>query len=1087
MCGQHTWAQSGKYFSPDNGLSSSLVNAVYQDTRGYVWIATEYGLNRFDGLTFKVYFHSDDDAGSLANNYSQCLGEDAHQNLLVASENALMRYNRETDSFSRIPLLRNERRVTARVVAMQTDPNGTVWIATRGQGLFRLDSESSDAQSVDQAFTDANLNYQAALWVDSRGWVWIGTENEGLVCFDRKSSQKQVFDDARFTESGVTCITEDDNGVVFVGTNKKGLMRYNLANKSMSAVPYAGNGSLGTIYCMANIKGKLIIGTDGQGIKVYNPEKEVVEDYDVDRAPIDLSEAKIHTIFKGNEGNVWLGLFQRGVVSLPQSGSTFDYFGYKSVKGNPLGTACILSVNQTPDKHIWVSGDGEGLYELDEHGHRLNHYQPGGGSNSVPLTPLCTFLDSQGNFWVGSFLGGILRMDRSSGHCTLMADSLKAAIVYAIAEDKQNNLYFSLFGQGFVQYNLKSHDMARYSSSKDDKVDRARDELMGDWVNAIYCDKDGYVWLGTDKGISCFNPETNSFLNFDHRNSLTTGCVGYAFCEDAAGNVWAGTTDGLYAYNRKRNETRHFTVKDGLASNVVCGLAADERGNIWISTYQGMSCYEASNAHFVNYQASDGLQGNEFTHGAYYCAPDGRVFFGGTNGVTAFYPDRVGAVEHSMEVHITEFYIGNDAVHRNTMSGDRLVVNGEVYDAEVFHLAHNDNTFSIAFTTLSFDHPEQITYRYRIDQLGEQWMTTRPGVERVTYNNLAPGVYTFRIFAIDHGKESEMRVVNIIIDKPWYTKWWALLSYVVVFLIAVWVFAIFVLARLRRHRLAEMEERENQMNDAKSLFFAKFSEEIRKPVASMLRTLDMFKKTDKEGTLRDIHLGLYRQNYRLYHLVQQMIDVRVIERQEMKLHFQQLDLVEFIDSLTPSFESTAVERRIHFAFAHQHQNEMVWADPDQLIHVVVNILVNAFKYTPEGGSVRISLATGHDVNRQDLLSEYCQITVDDTSVPLRPEQAKHVFDRFYQNDSSQGGEHAMGRVGLFVARSIVELHHGEIFLDQSAEVTGTRFVIRLPKGKKHLTPEELAPAPVRKLSQREVAPMKTINETKIEALVGVKN
>jgi ligand-binding sensor domain-containing protein/signal transduction histidine kinase len=1077
-------AQTGKYFSPDNGLSSSLVNAVFQDSRGYVWVATEYGLNRFDGLTFRTYFHSEDDAGSLANNYSQALGEDSQQNLLVASENALMQYNRETDSFSRIPLLRNDRRVTARVVSIQTDIDGTVWIATRGQGLFKLDSGSSEAQSVDQTFGDANLNYQSTLWVDSKGRVWIGTESEGLVCYDRKASQKLVFDDPRFVESGVTCITEDDKGVVYVGTNKKGLMRYDAAEKKMISVPYVGDGSYGTLYCMDFINGKLIIGTDGQGVKRYNPERDAVEDYAVDRAPIDLSEAKIHALYKGNEGNVWLGLFQSGVVSVPEAGSVFDYYGFKSIKDNPLGMACILSVYQTPDKHIWVSGDGEGLYELDEHGRRLNHFQPRGGANSVPQTPLCTYLDSQGTFWVGSFLGGISHMDRKTGACTIMADSLRAAIVYAIGEDANSNLYFSLFGQGFVQYNLRSHEMNRFCSSKDDKVDRSRDELMGDWVNAIFCDKEGYVWLGHDKGVSCFNPENNSFLNFDRRNTLAIGCVGYAFCEDGHGNVWAGTTDGLYCYNRQKNETRHFTRKNGLASNVVCGLAADERGNIWVSTYQGMSCYEAASGQFVNYQASDGLQGNEFTHGSYYCATDGRIFFGGTNGVTAFYPNRVGAIDHSMEVHISEFYIGNDAVHRNTMSGKRTVVNSEVFDAETFYLAHNDNTFSIVFTTMTYDHPEQITYQYRMDQLGSDWMSTRPGVERVTYNNLTPGTYTFRIRAVDHGKESAERVVTIVIAKPWYTEWWAILSYVVLFLALVWVFAIFVLARLRRHRQKEMEEHVTEMKDARSTFYAHFSEEIRKPVASMMKTLEMFRNNDKEGTLREIHLGMYRQAYRLYHLVQQMIDVRAIESDSLKLHFKQLDIVEFISALVPAFETVATERKMRFVFAHQHQKELIWADPDQLIHVVVNTLVNAFRTAPEGGNVRISLSVGHDDSRQDALFEYCQIAVENSGVGLRPEQAKHLFDRFSE-DENEDNSLAMRRTGMYMVKSIVDLHHGYIFVDTSEGAVGNRIVVRLPMGSSHLTPEETAPAPVRKLSHREVSPMKTMNPTKVEALVGL--
>jgi signal transduction histidine kinase/ligand-binding sensor domain-containing protein len=993
-----------------------------------------------------------------------------------------MRYNRETDSFSRIPLIRNSRRVTARVVDIRTDAQGTVWIATRGQGLFRLDSENQEAQSVDQTFVDANVNYQTCIWIDSKDCVWIGTEKEGAICYNRKTREHQVFDDDRFTEGGVTCFAEDDKGTVYIGTNKHGLVRFDRTAGKMVSIPYKDTGSMGTIYCMANIGGRLMVCTDGQGIKIYHPEADALMDHRIDRAPIDLSDAKIHAIFKGNEGNVWLGLFQRGVVSVPQAGSTFDYFGYKSVIDNPLGTACILSISQTPDKHIWVGGDGEGLYELDEQGHRLRHLQPTGAPHAVPYTPLITFMDSQGSFWVGSFLGGISRLDRTSGTCTLLADSLKNAIVYAIAEDKNKNLYFSMFGEGFVQYNLGTHDVSRYSSSKDDKVDRARDELMGDWVNAMFCDQDGYIWLGHDKGVSCFNPETESFLNFDHRNTLVTGCVGYAFCQDPHGNVWCGTTDGLFRYNRQKNATTHFTVKQGLPSNVVCGLAADSRGNIWVSTYRGMSCYEASSGKFINYQASDGLQGNEFTHGSYFTAADGRVFFGGTNGVTAFYPDKVGAVDHPIEVHITEFYIGNDAVHRNTLSGGNPVVDKEVFDAGEFRLAHNDNTFSIGFTTLSYDHPDQITYQYRIDELGSQWMTTRSGIERVTYNNLAPGTYTFRIFAVDHGKASEERVVRIIIDKPWFTTWWAILLYVVAFMILVWVFAIFVLARLRRHRQRQDQGRLDQLNDAKSHFFANFSEEIRKPVAALMKSLEMFKNTDKNGTLREIHLGMYRQAYRLYHLVQQMIDVRTIEQGGLKMHFRQMDLVEFINGLIPSFEPTAARRRQRFVFAHQHQKTMVWFDPDQFIHVIVNLLVSAFRYSPEGGTVRISVSTGFDDNREDALNEYCEIAVDDSANPFKPEQVAHLFERFYVEDKSDSNAQSMGYVSLYMVKEIVELHHGSITVE-SEEMDHNHFVVRIPMGKAHLTPEELEAAAERVRSAREVEPMRVMNDTKIEALV----
>lgn len=260
-------------------------------------------------------------------------------------------------------------------------------------------------------------------------------------------------------------------------------------------------------------------------------------------------------------------------------------------------------------------------------------------------------------------------------------------------------------------------------------------------------------------------------------NTLVEDRVGYVVQEDHAGNIWAGTTDGLYCFNKKTDELTCFTVADGLPNNVICGICEDEEHNMWISTYMGICKYDAKTGRYINYYAGDGLQGNEFTHGAFYKDEAGKVYFGGINGITYFQPSSIESVLKDTKVWITDFSIFNQPVRKNTRSGRHTVIYTSVPDANMFQLAHYDNTFSIVFSTLQYNNPEQISYQYKIEELSNQWLSTEPGVNRVTYNNLLPGKYTFHVRALSHGNLSEIRTVKILITPPWYEMWWAYCIY----------------------------------------------------------------------------------------------------------------------------------------------------------------------------------------------------------------------------------------------------------------------------------------------------------------------
>lgn len=1050
-------AQTRNFYSTENGLSSSLVNQLLQDSKGFIWVATEYGLNRFDGLSFSNYRHEPNDSLSLTSNYVRTLYEDSRHNLLIGCINGLMEYNRETDNFREIPLIRAGKRVTPHVTHLQELRNGEIWLSTSGQGLFRLDSLLNQAVSVDSLFHQSDCTYQSKFCIDSRSEIWIGTDGNGLAHYIPKSKELQFFKYPTFSDNNVTSVIEDRSGNIFVGTQKQGLSRYD--NKKGQMVPVSYNGEDGklSIYCMSIVNGQLWVGTDGQGVKIYNPLKEQLEDYKINSAPVDFSEGKIHSIMEDRDGNLWIGLFQKGIVLVPKQENLFEYYGYKSIYYNPIGQGCVMSVFQDHNRHLWVGTDNEGLYELGTDGKRLRHYSPDYSENSVPKTIICLFEDSEQNLWIGSYGQGLCKLNKATGKCEYF-QLINNPIIYSIAEDQEKNLYFGMFGTGFYQYNLQSKELKHFESSKDEKGDLKRDELVNDWINSIFCDSEGLVWLGHYKGVSCFNPKTNSFLNYKQTNTLITGCIGYAFAEDSAGNIWAGTTNGLYCFSKKTGELQPFTTSNGLPNNVICGICEDETGNIWVSTYKGISKYDVKKNSFVNYYSGDGLQGNEFTHGAYYKDEAGKIYFGGVNGITSFFPKKINTDSKELKVCITDFFIYNQPVHKNTLSGGDPVIYSSVQDANIFQLSHSDNTFSIAFSTLQYNNPEQIVYQYKIVELSNQWSVTEPGTNRVTYNNLLPGKYTFRVRAINHGNYSEIHTIKILIASPWYATWWAYCLYVGLAVLLIWGIINNVISRIRHRREIMKREHDKQLNEAKLQFFINISHEIRTPMTLIINPLEKLLAQENKGELHKTYLMIYRNAQRILRLINQLMDIRKLDKGQMFLKFRETDIVGFIDDVMQPFEYIAHNKNINFVFLHDIPQLNVWVDLNNFDKVLMNVLSNAFKYTPEGGEIQVSLSVGRDTSCKDALRDYFEIVIADSGIGIDKDKIDCIFERFYQIDNDVTKSNFGTGIGLHLSRLLVQLHHGFIRAENRTDVSGSRFIIRMPLGSEHLRADEMEEA-----------------------------
>lgn len=1060
-------AQTGKFYSTDKELSNSLINAVYQDRKGFIWIATENGLNKFDGTRFSIYRHNATDSTSLKNNYVRTLFEDSRGNFWIGCINGLQRYDRATDNFHELFISRKDGRKNPHITSIIERRNGDLWIATSGQGAISLKKNSNPASfHIETELTDRiGSNYLNVIFEDSRQNLWIATEEKGLYRYSPESKELKSYK-APYHIAGddVSAICEDAHGQIFVGTLTKGLFRLSSRQEgNFEPVLYQNRMNLNIRTLIIDTRGKLIIGTDGEGVKEYQPQQDIIVDSEINAGPFDFSKSKVHSLIEDKDHNLWLGIFQKGLILVPGISNKFDYYGYKSIHNNTIGSSCVMAIHTDEQATIWIGTDNNGLYAINDQGKQLRHYtHQAGNPQSVPGTILCLYEDSNQELWLGSYFDGLARMNKQTGTCqdatSLLQGNLNAGKpkVSCIIEDKNKNLWVGTYGSGLYKINLPTQHVTYYESTRNENDDWSINRLPNDWISYLLEDKEGMIWIGTYKGLAVLNPQTDNFINYKKQNNLLPGYVVYSLLESSNGEIWAGTSEGLVCLNKDRLTPVLFTTADGLPSDIICGLAEDEKKNIWISTHQGISKLNPPEKKFINYYAGDGLQGNEFTRTAVFKDKRGKIFFGGTNGVTAFYPQDITEIKKEMNVLITGFHVANRPVKKGDKSGNNVITDTAVMDTEQFTLAYNENTFSIDFSVLEFSNPDRISYQYKIKELGDEWISTQPGTNRVTYSSLKPGKYTFSVQARDHNNFSNIRTVTIAITPPWYQTWWAKVIWGCLGALLIYALTMYILSRIRHRQEVMRQKHMEQINEAKLQFFINISHEIRTPMTLIISPLE--KLLAEHSEKQPVYLMIYRNAQRILRLINQLMDIRKLDKGQMHLKFRETDIVGFINDLMQTFNYQAQKKNITFTFEKELEGAdslKVWIDLNNFDKVLMNVLSNAFKYTHEGGNIEVSLKTGHNDAYRGALKDYFEIDITDNGIGIDKNKIEQIFERFYQIDNDMTQSNFGTGIGLHLSRSLVELHHGIIKAENREDGQGTRFIIRLPLGSNHLKAEEL--------------------------------
>ncbi len=1091
--------------STEHGLSQSTINCIMQDAHGFMWFGTQDGLNRYDGLRFDTLVHAPDDPATLRNTWVLTLLEDSESNDLWVGTltGGLSRWQRETGAFIHYRHDTQDPHSLAddEVWALAQDRDGTLWVGSGAAGLSHLTPAIGVLEHYSHQPGDpTSLSHDAvrALTVDREGELWVGTLG-GLNRFDSQSKTFTRFlhndaDPSSLGDNRVRSVLEDRNGNLWVGT-LDGLSRLDRWSGTFENFrhdpkdPSSLSGSrVRAIF--EDHDGRIWVGTD-RALDLFDPVSETFFHYAHNSADSNsLSGDRVMSIYQDRGGVLWVGT-QGGINKWSPRAWSFSHFKSDPTRPTSLSGDKILSLSVDSYGAIWIGTNGQGLNRFERASGTVSHFQKGSGQPGNLSDDIVTALlhDRDGVLWAGTQEGGLNRLEPDSEtferfvHDPARADSLSADGVMSLYQDRDGKLWIGTYGGGLNR--LIRPAVAARKAAAQFEVWRHEPEdttsLSDDRVTALEEDPEGALWVGTfGAGLNRLDRDLGKFQRFakdpNQRDSLSNDTV-LTIHSSPTGDLWIGTASGLNRLENLDQATgsatfRSYRMADGLPNNYIYGIYSDpgsterptpkERSSLWLSTNRGLSRFDLRTETFKNYDTSHGLQADEFNMNAHFQSEAGELFFGGTGGFNAFFPDAIEPNTSMPPVVLTSF----SKLNRQVELKYPILDNGAVA------LDHTDTIVSFEFAALDYTAPEKNRYRYLLEGLSSEWIDLGHH-RRVSFTNLDPGSYQLRVQGANNdGVWSENDVsINISVAPPPWRTWWAYALYVVSLSTIVWTYVRLQHRRVERERAAS--DRLREVDKLKDELLAKLRvvvEEQRDQVQERERHL-----VEREGLIAELeakNAELERFNYTVSHDLKSPLvtikgflgllrrdaaagdldrldhDVQRISAAADKMHTLLEELLELSrvghqvgTSDEVSMRDVAFEAlELAGGMIAESEAEIEIApdlpqaigDRVRLVEVYQNLITNALKYMGPQTEPRIEI--GFDNNGSGR-----RFFVRDNGVGIDPRYHERIFGLFERLDADAEGT----GIGLALVKRIIEMHGGSIWVESQGEGRGSTFYFTL--------------------------------------------
>lgn len=775
----------------EQGLSQGSVLSIAQDAQGFIWLATQDGLNRYDGYNFKIFKFDLNKSQSISDSYVKAVYVDQAGVLWCGGFNGLNRFDQLHETFSRYEHNKeNDSSLSSdRILTIYESSPDAFWVGT-DNGLNQFDRKNG---KVSRKFLSGK--YISAIIRESPDRLWIGTRS-GLVLLNIKTGDIFTYDRSNgLTDDYVTALYLDADDNLWIGTNAGGLSVFDKTKQRFihyNNDPYNPKSlSHNSITCIAkDNEGQLWIGTDGGGLNRWNPLTENFIHTINDRGnPFGINSNRITSLYSDKSGVLWVGTYNGGInkIEIDKGFKTYNSFNYHS-----FACEVVWSIYKDQKGYLWIGTD-EGLFRLDRHSQSAEHFKHSSleSSSIVSNRIFVAKEDRHGKIWIGTD-NGLDLMDVSSKKFRHYPSHNPANIssrnIRSILIDSKDNLWLSTFdGIAILDSNRTTYQVYR-NNPNDPKT------LASDEVRQIYEDRSGTYWIATNNGLDRLNHGSNEFIHYRHDaqnlTSISHNRIRNIF-EDQAGILWIGTANGLNKFDRQTEKFKRFFIEDGLPNEIILGIVDDSQGNLWLSTNNGLVQFNREHETFRNYDKSDGLQSNEFTTMAYFKGHDGEIFFGGLNGFMSFFPDSLKDNHYVPPIVLTAFKKFNREYD--------LAIATSMIDE--IHLNYDDYVFSFEFASLNYNRTHKNQYAYKMENFDSDWNYIG-GKHDVTYTNLDPGEYIFHVKGSNNEGIWNERGKSILIHiaPPFWKTWWFMGLAIIVS-----VGGIFGAISYRIHRLLEVE------------------------------------------------------------------------------------------------------------------------------------------------------------------------------------------------------------------------------------------------------------------------------------------
>ena len=1010
------WADSGELFTSGK-LSSSLINCIVQDKYGYIWVGTEYGLSKFDGYRFTNYLHNEEDTTSITDNIISDLLVDKKGNLWIGSAKGLMRYNYETNDFARLQFPDGRK---PRIYSMVESHNGDILLGTAGYGLYSV-KDRNTRKGTDNLFTIRQERQYAErdsdvffthIYEDKHHYLWQSSHLSIFTRFIKKQGKVQRKDFKSPCGAPVAFIQHRPQTMLIVCMY--GIVYYDYRTGRIADAGYDFGGYQNNVTinnATFDHEGNLYISTSEHGVLMIRKGSNRVEQLENSNSSFNLATAFVNDIIEDKDNNLWIGCYKKGLYLINQRQQAFNSWSF-SAQNYIIGSS-VSSIAQGENGETWCTVQNSGVFCFDASGKIIAHPQSPAGTCII-------YKDRRGDYWISN--GSALYSYNPHTGTYQQKLTFTSAGIYCMTDDAQGNLYISVYSKGLYIYNVESGKVTILNMQQ--RGDRGF--LCNDWVRSMALDHTGHLWIGTSNGVSCLNTRTLSFKDFGWLNILKDRQAN-GICEGKNGDIIIGTEEGLYLFERKSNKTKNFPHAEALKGKQVCSIIKDQKGDLWVSTTMGIWQYEQKNRQFIGHINGNGLTTREYVLGSSMHTASDLIAFGTSDGITTFYPDVVRAKKMELgDVHLTNFII------------DGKPINCMVKD---FSIPYSQNSFTLEFSLLNYRNTDNISFQYRIND--GKWNSTNEGANAVAFNKLKPGDYTLEVRATSNGRYSKNpTIINIKVCDPWYASPEAYLLYILITASVI----LYVIYTYERRRKADLEETKMQ-------FLINATHDIRSPLTLIMGPLNKLKTrlTDAESK-QDIDT-IDRNAQRLLLLVNQILDERKIDKNQMHLHCQETPLKDFLHGIVSLYRFNAQERNITLELKEDESLSSdkgklkVWIDRINFDKVISNLLSNAMKYTFDGGEITVII--GKD-------EKNATIRVEDTGIGLKEEKTDRLFERFYQGNNSSGLHIEGTGIGLNLCKAFVEMHGGKIkAYNRTDGIKGSCFEVSIPLGNSHLQPGEI--------------------------------